>query len=173
MEKLIAFLACALVIAAITGCASTGTIKSITVTYYSDPPGASLYSGGKYMGVTPIALSYGIGKNTCNGVQPIRLLWASGAEANETELRVCQQTGKYQQFTFSRPTDVPGRATDVQIGMQSQRNAAEAAARSDDAAWEAIQSISDSSTKYIESTQSKTVNCTSELVLGKVQTTCR
>jgi hypothetical protein len=111
---------------------SYAAANDVKVTFQSDPTGATLYedSAGsqKLWGYTPVVLKYQVPKrwNACMALKPLKVRWASGAEASIT-LNVCPQTGKNQQFVFQRPTGVAGLELDVQFAIAMLRNAAIAA----------------------------------------------
>ena len=101
----------------IIGCAS-----NLRVAYYSDPPGALLYEGGKKFGYTPVTLKYQISKEdkrlgyvVLRGAQ---VRWASGALASLGQLKAYLNAGKNQQFTFVRPQNIPGWEIDVQFARE-------------------------------------------------------
>lgn len=84
MKKLLFFLICILPLTTLIGCVpGEARIKcwafcdktEINVTYYSDPAGAMLYSGGRYMGVTPLTLTYpvtpGFRQGQCQGTDQV------------------------------------------------------------------------------------------------------
>lgn len=103
------------------GCAST-----LQVTYYSDPLGAALYEGGRFWGYTPVTLQYP-GANTslqsgqCQILNPLSVRWSSGAEASIQNLQACPTNGYNQQFSFIRPSNIPGREFDVQFALERER----------------------------------------------------
>lgn len=104
---------------ALAGCAG------LQVDYVSDPPGATLYEGGKVLGVTPTRITYQPSKDFtaggCMDLNGTAVKWASGATAEITHLNVCKAQGTQQHYVFSRP-DVPGRDIDANFALQLQRN---------------------------------------------------
>ena len=158
-------------------CVTTPT--NITVTFYSDPPGARLYSGSRYMGVTPLSLAYATQptflQGGCQNNEHLMVRWGSGAEASLPALSLCSNIGYYQQISFIRPTGVPGRELDMQFAIEIERNAAlrqQAAAQSQQAqaqtdaafiqAWGAINAAK----------TSNKINCTTRQVGSSVYTSC-
>jgi hypothetical protein len=107
--------------------------NEVKVTFLSDPTRATLYEevGGsqKTWGYTPVILKYQVPRkwNACMALKPLKVRWASGAQASIT-LSVCPQTGKNQQFVFQRPTGVPGADIDAQFAIAMLQNPARAAA---------------------------------------------
>jgi hypothetical protein len=101
--------------------------RSLAITYYSDPAGATLYEGGKNHGRTPVTLKYKVTKNfkagkECMTLTPLMVRWVSGAEASmPSGFLACPHNGGKQQFTFARP-NVPNRELDVQFMMQLEAN---------------------------------------------------
>lgn len=101
--------------------------RSLTVTYYSDPAGATLYANQNQQsfGYAPAKLKYKVSKGfrdgkECMTLQPVMVRWASGAEASVSTITACPQNGGNQQFTLVRPTGVEGRELDVQFALQLQ-----------------------------------------------------
>jgi hypothetical protein len=113
------------------------------VTIYSDPPGATVYSGGRNMGTTPLILKYDLKWNACKKQQTqhtelTHVVWLSGVTSGDVEIPLCPQYTKHQ-FTFARPTGVPGIDLDAQYAMQleAQRAAQTAADRQAYRDWSA------------------------------------
>lgn len=143
---------------------SNAAANDVKVTFQSDPTGATLYEevngSQKLWGYAPITLKYQVPRKwkACMSLNPLKVRWASGAEASIT-LSVCPQTGKNQQFTFQRPTGVPGLELDVQFAIAMLQNAAAAAAAQ--AAAEPV---------YIPSPAP--MHCTSQVIGSQVFTNC-
>lgn len=104
----------------------------LTVTFRSDPPGATIYENGKAWGAAPMALRYNApGRFTaCLPLRPITLRWVSGAEVALNDVQACPAAGKKQEFTVFRPEGVPGAEIDAQyaVALVQQRATAQAAA---------------------------------------------
>src|SRR5262245_7888519 len=105
----------------------TAGCASLTVTYHSDPEGATLYANENQarFGYTPLTLRYKpsadfLQGRTCDTVQGAMVRWSSGAEASVPSLELCPQNGRHQQFTFVRP-NVAGRTEDVAFGLELRR----------------------------------------------------
>jgi hypothetical protein len=98
--------------------------KTISVTIHSVPEGALVYANDArtYMGQTPITLEYPMdGSKNCQVRQGAEVRWFSGAKAEIARFTICPAIGKQQQYTFTRPADVPGAADDAQIALQRQQ----------------------------------------------------
>lgn len=103
----------------------------ITVTYHSDPPGATIYEDGKPWGSAPFALRYNApGRfRACLPLRPLKFRWVSGAEVDLKDLQACPAGGKKQVYTVFRPTGLPGVEIDAQYAaaLLQSRGAAPAA----------------------------------------------
>lgn len=115
---------CFLILAA-TACAG---MRSLSITYYSDPPGASLYEDGKYMGQAPLTLRYNLSdaalQNRVTKIKGLTARWVSGAEAYLNLTDVDLNSGLQQSFTFVRPANYPGREMDVDYAVEINRQRA-------------------------------------------------
>jgi len=104
------------------GCAT----NTLSVTYFSDPPGATLYQGNQRLGYSPITLLYGQvadeqkkrGRTTIKGISA---QWASGATTSFSTFDVILSNGLTQQFTFIRPSGYPGRETDERFALEIEK----------------------------------------------------
>jgi len=108
-----------------------GCAQTIRVTYYSDPPGASVYANDNQQpfGYTPVTLTYKPSESgNCKTYQPVLVRWVSGASAS-VEPRICLAQGPNQFLTFVRPSQVPGQSFDAQFALEIQRQAAQKAAQ--------------------------------------------
>ena len=153
---------------------SSACSNTVRVTYYSDPAGAALYEGEQFFGYTPVSLDYQVKsemkKTGCAVLRPTAVRWASGAEAAITSMNVCAINGTTQQFTFVRPTGVPGRELDVQFAIEKERNAilaAQANAQRDLATIQALESLGQPTTSPQASMQ-----CTTRVVRDTIYTDC-
>lgn len=153
-----------LVLAAVlvSGCAAT----QIQVDYLSDPPGATLYEGGKALGVTPTSLYYAIEPSFENGgcqrARGTSVMWASGAKTEIGHLSLCKNNGYRQNYSFSRP-DVPGRDVDLNYALQLQRNSI-MRQQADAATMQAIQAMTPAPPRPVTSNSFR--------VGAQVQTNC-
>jgi hypothetical protein len=116
-----------IVFALCAGCATTGPVLSMT--YQSDPEGASLYEGARLLGYTPVTLTYkdsrtAFAHNECLRLNSLHVRWASGVVASAPNLQACPAPGYSQQFVFKRPADVPGVEIDADYAAQLDRNPA-------------------------------------------------
>ncbi len=108
----------------LSGCAS-----KLSVTYYSDPPGAVLYSGGQRLGYSPQTLYYPVSDEAKRdgfvNIPGTKAQWASGATAEIGALNAdLKQYGFLQSFTFQRPDGAPGRETDERFALELARTQA-------------------------------------------------
>jgi hypothetical protein len=121
----------------IAGCAN-----QLQVTYYSDPPGATLYAGDRNLGRAPLTFNYDISeadqKRGSMNLQGLTARWVSGASQSYGTFTSNLNIGKSQHFTLKRPSNAPGLSTDMNYAleleklqiMQRQAQAAEDAAAS-------------------------------------------
>jgi hypothetical protein len=156
---------------------SYGCTTKLYVTYNSDPPGATLYQGGQSMGFCPTMLTYNVQyKDRMQGhkiLQGTEAKWVSGATAKIDQLTANLTTiGKYQQFTFMRPTGLDGAETDAKFGlevlklktMQQQVQAQQDA--------NILQMYNIISTQNKSSTVNLKANCSSRAIGSTVYTDC-
>jgi hypothetical protein len=107
--------------------AATTEAATVTVTYLSDPPGATLYEEIdavlKPWGYTPFKLKYDVPSKWtgCIRTNPMQVRWMSGAMWNLRSVELCANLGKNQRFTFLRPPGVPGRDVDAQFAHKLAR----------------------------------------------------
>lgn len=106
----------------LTACAS----NMLSVTYYSDPPGAILYEDSRSFGYTPVTLNYEVSEQDReSGVKQLRgtqVVWQSGASAHINYLTAdLKNIGMNQQFTFRRPSDAAGLDGDLQFAENLRR----------------------------------------------------
>lgn len=153
-----------LLVFTLAGCAST---QQISVSYNSDPQGATLYEGSVMLGYTPYTAHYNLNdemKKT-GGLKPkpMSVKWASGATAAVSNLYVdLNKYGLNQSFTFQRPDNYPGRQIDVQFALKVEE--LRLLRRNADAQESAVlmQMIN----------ANKPQNCTSTKIGNQVSTTC-
>lgn len=121
--KILAVLPCVL----LTACATT-----LSVTYRSDPPGATLYQNGQAGGYAPATAEYtpseAFKKGGCMKLATVKAVWISGATASISNLQACAAQGYDQGFSFMRP-DLPGRQMDVQWAIHREEADKEADAQ--------------------------------------------
>ena len=98
---------------------SAARTHKITLEIHSAPEGAELLLNDvpRLVGVTPWAVPYEI-PGDCGPTQPVRVRWASGAEARMAGVVLCAAVGKRQTITLERPADVAGLAVDLQVAYQ-------------------------------------------------------
>ncbi len=131
-----------LVTTALLGIFMTGCANQLQMTYYSDPPGATLYAGDRNLGRAPLTFHYDISeadqKRGSMNLQGLTARWISGASQSYGTVTANLNTGKTQYFTLKRPSNAPGLSTDMNYAieleklqaMQRQAQAAEDAASS-------------------------------------------
>jgi hypothetical protein len=116
-----------IIFALFAGCATTGPVLSMT--YLSDPAGASLYEGARLLGYTPVTLTYqdsraAFAHKECLRLNSLHVRWASGVVASAPNLQACPAPGYSQQYMFKRPADVPGVEIDLNYAAQLERDPA-------------------------------------------------
>lgn len=131
-----------LVATVLLGFFMTGCANQLQMTYYSDPPGATLYAGDRNLGRAPLTFNYDISeadeKRGSMNLQGLTARWVSGASQSYGTVTSNLKIGKSQYFTLKRPSNAPGLSTDMNYAleleklqaMQRQAQAAEDAASS-------------------------------------------
>lgn len=108
----------------LTGCNSART-DQVRITYYSDPPGATLYENDIPRGRTPFTLTYNLPdhlKNETHITLPnASVVWPSGASASVNSPQINRSLGTNHQYHFARP-NMPGREQDILFSMELERN---------------------------------------------------
>jgi hypothetical protein len=109
-------------------CAGCATNRALNMTYLSSPEGASLYEGGRFLGYTPMTLTYqdsltAFARNECLHLNSMHVRWASGVVASAPDLKACPNPGFSQQFVFNRP-ELPGADIDTNYAAQLERDPA-------------------------------------------------
>ncbi len=110
MKKIVRLALFVTVAAAFTGCATTGP-RTAMLTYDSKPAGATIYEGGKSLGVAPVSRTYEYAEGVNSIATPeVTAVWVSGAKNTYwTNLPVRADLVA----TIDRPTGVPGLEKDV------------------------------------------------------------
>lgn len=150
---------------------------ALRVTYYSDPPGATIYSNGQTFGYAPVTLQYEVTKEQKKQgfvtVNSVEARWASGATASSGILDIdLKQYGLNQQLTLYRPNEVSGREIDAQFYLQLEQTRAaqrQAAAMEQQAAAQKRQA--DAQEKQTRQRKSTTY-CNSTVVGQNIDTIC-
>jgi len=107
-----------------TGCASNNTL---TMTYRSDPPGATIYQAGddQNLGRTPTVATYQLSpENIKEGharLRGARAVWESGASVGVTHFEGEIPKGRAGGYTFVRPDEVAGREIDLRFARELQQ----------------------------------------------------
>lgn len=104
----------------LSGCAS-----QVTVTYYTDPPGAALYQAGEPFGLTPLYLVYTVDdeykKGGCMRMQEVQVRWLSGSVARKDDVAICADEGYSKALVIQRP-EGSGRETDLDFASRLRRD---------------------------------------------------
>jgi hypothetical protein len=106
----------------LAGCAT----NELSMTYYSDPPGASLIQAdGKNFGRMPTTLTYTITdadrKRGQMSLRGMSAQWPSGAKASASSINSNLSIGTEQSFTFKRPANAPGLAADMNYALEVEK----------------------------------------------------
>jgi len=110
MKKIVRLALITAMAAAFTGCATTGP-RTAMLTYDSKPAGATIYEGGKSLGVAPVSRTYEFadGVNTI-ATPEVTAVWTSGAKNTYwTNLPVRADLNA----TIDRPAGAPGLDKDL------------------------------------------------------------
>jgi multidrug efflux pump subunit AcrA (membrane-fusion protein) len=164
----------------LSGCAS-----QLNITYYSDPPGAVLYSEGQRVGYTPQTLYYDVSEETKKrgfmNLAAAKVQWASGATAEMQSLKVdLAKFGLSQKFTFNRPNGVPGREADERFSLELDRTRAiqrQAEAQEEQAAAqrrqaEAQEEQAATQRRQAAAERNRQKNCSSAVIGNKADASC-
>ncbi len=110
MKKTVRLLMLVSLAAAFAGCATTGP-RTGMLTYDTNPAGATIYEGGKSLGIAPVTRTYEFGETQNTLATPeVTAVWVSGAKATYwTNLSVRADLAA----TIERPTGVAGLEKDV------------------------------------------------------------
>jgi hypothetical protein len=109
MKKIVRVALLAALAAAFTGCATTGT-RTAMLTYDSMPVGATIYEGGKSLGVAPVIRTYHYPEGVSTLATPeVTAVWSSGAKNTYwTNLPLNADLVA----TIQRPANAPGLEKD-------------------------------------------------------------
>jgi len=104
MKKIVRLALLAALSAAFAGCASGP--RTGMMTYDSNPAGATIYEGGKSLGIAPVTRTYEFGETVNSIATPeVTAVWTSGAKATYwTNLPVHADLAA----TIERPASAPG-----------------------------------------------------------------
>lgn len=116
-------------LALVAACSSNGP-KTIDLTIYSEPEGATIIENGKVWGQAPVTVRYTATKTEIDAgykkILPISAKWKSGATAlmNYTSLGT---KGSRYEATIRRPANTAGLSTDLEVAsnLKSKRAAAQ------------------------------------------------
>jgi hypothetical protein len=171
---------------------TTGCASNLKMTYKSSPGLASIYEGGKELGVAPVTVEYAVTKDDKKrGNMLLRgtsARWVSGASAEVPSVRVDLKNGLSQEITFNRPENYPGLEKDQAFvreviktylllrQVQAQERQAQAQEdivniQRDKQLTDSINQIGKPQTPY--PLPRPPTNCTSTVVGNTVRTTCQ
>ena len=95
------------------------------MTYYSDPPGATLYAGDRNLGRAPLTFNYDISeadeKRGSMNLRGLTARWVSGASQSYGTVTSNLKIGKSQYFTLKRPSNAPGLSTDMNYSLELEK----------------------------------------------------
>lgn len=110
------FAVLSLSLAALIGCAAAPTPRSAMLTYETSPPGATLYEGGKAIGVEPVTRTYlAEGQAATIRTPDVTAVWPSGAKESYYTLL---PLGADRVATIERPAAALGLAADQENGKK-------------------------------------------------------
>lgn len=126
MKKISRLALLAALAAAFTGCASN-IPRTAMLTYQSNPVGATIYEGGKPLGVAPVSRTYDFADNVSTIATPeVTAVWASGAKSTYwTNLAARADLVA----TIDRPASAPGLDKDLAAAKPLQEQMARDAER--------------------------------------------
>ena len=157
----------------VVGCAT----NQITVTYYSDPAGATLYQEN-ILGYTPITRAYNLRPSVQRDryikLPPTKVVWASGVFSEANDITVDRNEGSEFSFTFVRP-NVQGREIDANFALQLQRNRIlqqQAQAERDQALWQLYNTMLNQQRQSYTPTF-KSYDCETRQIGNTIYTNCR
>lgn len=111
---------------ALAGCVTPQAPALLSMTYHSDPEGATLYLGGQRYGYAPVTLNYPVqaafASGRCVQLASVQTRWASGVTSVLSDPQVCPARGWTQQYVLLRPAG-PGADIDANFALQLQQNA--------------------------------------------------
>lgn len=98
---------------------------SSTVTYHSDPPGATIAAGSQNFGRAPVTLSYQISqeqrKTGKMSLQGVTATWISGAQVSHSQINVDLKNSDNQQLTLKRPSGAAGLDKDMNYALELEK----------------------------------------------------
>ena len=110
MKKIVRLALLVSLSAVFAGCATTGARTSM-LTYETNPAGATIYEGGKSLGIAPVTRTYEYTESVSRIATPeVTAVWTSGAKATYwTNLDVHADLAA----TIERPVSTPGLDQDL------------------------------------------------------------
>ena len=129
----------------LTGCAT----NQISVTYLSDPPGATIVRpDGTTVGRAPVTLNYSVNAADRSrgemSVSGLYAQWISGARFGYSHFTAYLKNGTNQSITLQRPQNAPGLAADMQYALELEKlgQMKRQTEAQESAAWEASRAAS-------------------------------
>lgn len=114
------------------GCALLNDTRNLHVTYKTDLAGATLLQGDQYIGTTPITLTRRLSREQYETgtvtIEPMTILWASGAGIEIPAETIYFANGLYYEFTYLRPKNAPNMQVDIAMAQLEETRAARIAA---------------------------------------------
>ena len=96
----------------LAACAELPKPTTAMLTYDTSPSGASIFEGGKLLGVAPVTRTYsGDGKSPTIQTPDVTAVWPSGAKAN---FFTVIPVGSDRAATIERPASAPNLALDLE-----------------------------------------------------------
>ncbi|MDP9127742.1 MAG: hypothetical protein M3N08_05730 [Pseudomonadota bacterium] len=111
----------------LSSCVLAACSTSIDMTYYSDPPGATVYEEGNgKIGVAPVTLKYSPFDDRIEGgsvqVHKLTATWVSGVTVTASPGAIPISDERQAAFTFVRPRDALGLAKDEKYAEDFMRS---------------------------------------------------
>jgi len=144
-----------------------GCANQLQMTYYSDPPGATLYAGDRNLGRAPLTFNYDISeadqKRGSMNLQGLTARWVSGASQSYGTVTSNLNIGKSQYFTLKRPSNAPGLTADMNYALELEKltEMRRQSAAQEDAAYEARRAASatEDSARAAKARKNKSMTC--------------
>lgn len=145
-----------------------GCANQLQMTYYSDPPGATLLSAdNRNLGRAPVTLNYDISeadqKRGSMNLQGLTARWVSGASQSYGTVTSNLNIGKSQYFTLKRPSNAPGLTADMNFALELEKltEMRRQTAAQEDAAYEARRAANaaEDSARAAKARKNKSMTC--------------
>ena len=116
----------ALAAAFLAGCATPPAPTTAAITYESEPAGATIFEGGKSLGVAPVMRRYEANGAPQITTPDVTAVWPSGAK---TTFFTIVKPGDDRVATLDRPKNAPGLDADLANAQKIKLEQAQAAER--------------------------------------------